>query len=181
MKFAFLWAGVLLAFAGCAVSSHRKISSSPKFGAIVRSDSDSKRYCPTANPKEVCLMTWPDALAYCRSQGAHLPTAREWADLIRPFGTKTLEKAEVQGKPPAGYYLVDCLDPDGSAYAFYMNHTAYRRSADERGNHLLWTASKPPSHQEYAHVYYDEWGGGGGDPKDHLLTHPNAVRCVRDE
>ncbi|MGZ3770823.1 MAG: hypothetical protein ACXVCP_15130 [Bdellovibrio sp.] len=61
-----------------------------------------------------------------------------------------------------------------------MNHNGYVRPIDEVGNHLLWTSSIPPKYSQYAHVYYDQWGGGGGDPKDHLLNHQNAVQCIAD-
>lgn len=79
---------------------------------------------------------------------------------------------------PKNFYLVDSINPDGSRDTFYMNHDGYRKPVGEDGKALLWTSSTPPLHAEYAHVCYEAWGGGGGDPKDHLKTAHNSVRCV---
>lgn len=155
---------------GCAATiQERRLSSTPKFTEIVQGTSGD------------LLLTWQEALEHCKSRNSHLPTAREYANLLRPLGTKILEASEVTGTPPAGYYLVDCKNPDGSLDKFYMNHSGYKRPEGETVNHLLWTSSIPPQHPEFAHVYYDEWGGGGGNPMDHKHSHPNAFQCVSDE
>ena len=152
--------------------------------SVVTADTDS------------CQATWLDAVQFCKLQGAHLPTAREYANLLKSAGTVTLEKNQVAGATPVGYYLVDCVDEDGTSDGFYMNHQGYKhpaqsmttadqlpgqipgQRASRRPWHLLWTASTPPGHPDYAHVLYDQWGGGGGDPADHLKTRKNSFQCV---
>ncbi len=126
-----------------------------------------------------CLATWSDAVAFCKSQGGHLPTAREYAAALKPAGTKTIDTIQANVAPPAPYYLVDCVNEDGSKDSFYMNHSEYHKPAGQIENHLFWTASSPPGHLDYAHVYYDEWGGGGGNPVDHLKSHFNSFQCIR--
>lgn len=132
-----------------------------------------------------CQATWLDAVQFCKSQNAHLPTAREYANLLKSSGTVTLEKNQVTGTAPPGFYLVDCNDEGGTSDGFYLNHEGYTRPRDSIANHLpwhlLWTASTPPGHPEYAHVLYDQWGGGGGDPADHLKTHKNSFQCVPNQ
>ena len=177
--------GILLlsGLMGCttapSISSKVETPKAPSFSEIVKRDATTKKFCPESKEGQVCLMTWLEAMAYCQNQGAHLPTAREYANLLKPRGTEILEAEKMSGTAPEGFYLVDSHNPDGSRDTFYMSHKNYRRPVDEKGNHLLWTASIPPLHPQYAHVYYDEWGGGGGNPKDHMLGHRNAVRCAK--
>jgi len=179
MKILFVAALIL---SSCAVMMNREPTQAdtPVWGEVVKSGKEGARFCPQTPKGSACLMNWADAMKFCESQNAHLPTAREYVNLLMPLGVKVLEKEEVEGAPPAGYYLVDSRNPDGSLDGFYMNHSEYRRPLGETENYLLWTSSIPPSHPKYAHVYYTEWGGGGGDPKDHLLTHKNAIRCVKN-
>ena len=145
---------------------------------IVLKSSKTSNLCPDEPNGSACRTTWQKAVNYCKSIQGHLPTAREYADVLRASGTKTLERVDVSGAPPAGYYGVDCKNEDGSSDFFYMNHSEYVRPATQNGNHLLWTASTPPGHAEYAHVYYDEWGGGGGNPADHLKSKLNSFQCA---
>lgn len=172
------------ALSACASHGTREPNDSkPRFSEVVLVSAENQGICEAKRGKigQACQATWANAVAYCKGKNSHLPTAREYADHLRPFGTVILEKAEVkEGKIPAGYYLVDSINPGGQRDTFYMNHGNYRRPKEDRVDYLLWTASVPPGHPEYAHVYYNEWGGGGGDPKDHRLSHPNAFQCVSD-
>lgn len=169
--------GLVVACASPSVQAERHPSSA-QFTDVVRQSQDSAQYCHEASEGNVCLMNWQEALQYCESQNAHLPTAREYANLIKPRGSQVLEADEVKGEAPKGFYLVESRNAEGSYDSFYMNHSGYKRPAGETENYRLWTASAPPSHPQYAHVYYTEWGGGGGDPKEHLKTYRNAVQCV---
>lgn len=163
---------------GCATSKKAEEPKAAVFTEIVKKDAKSAKFCPKSKEGQTCLMTWLEGMSYCQSQGQHLPTAREYIMLLLPRGTQILEMNQVNGKAPADFYLVDSTNPDGKRDTFYMNHKNYKKPADEKGGNLLWTSSVPPQHPKYAHVYYDEWGGGGGNPKDHILSHRNAVRCV---
>ncbi len=168
----------LLTLGGCAVSSHSPKHSKLIFSEIIKKDGNSQKYCPEVAEGSICKMTWNEAVQFCKSQNAHLPLAREYAEMLKEQGIQILEVSEVKGTAPTGFYLVDCRNEDGLLDAFYMNHSGYQRLPGELENHLLWTASAPPQFPKYAHVYYDQWGGGGGDPQDHLLTKRNALQCV---
>lgn len=177
-----LSATAVLFFAACT-SSIKNSNREPnqvfvQLSEVVKADASAKKYCPGKQKAEECLMTWQQAIEYCKSQNAHLPTAREYTQVLKLRGILVMEAQEVNGAPPPGFYLVDSINPDGSRDTFYMNHINYLRPAGEYKNLLLWTSSTPPDHQQYAHVFYNEWGGGGGNPKDHLKTHLNAVQCV---
>lgn len=168
---------VLMSLTACASLARDPGSLEGRFGEIVKRDSRNASLCAPGEG-ESCRMTWEQARAYCQAEGAHLPTAREYAQLLAPRGTRILELEEVNGAPPAGYYLVASVNPDGKRDDFYMNHEQYRRPEEEKENFLLWTASVPPGHLDYAHVYYNEWGGGGGDPRHHRKDYPNSVQCA---
>jgi hypothetical protein len=151
-----------------AENAPRKPAQSKSFGPIVTKDGAE------------LLVTWDEAVAYCKSQKAHLPTAREYLDSLKSSGIRSLERNEVTTQPPPGFYLVDSINEDGSRDGFYMNHSGYQRPANLVKFHLLWTASTPPGHADYAHVFYDEWGGGGGKPHEHKKTYKNSFQCVLD-
>lgn len=164
------------------VPHKRRPSSSPALTAIVaKSESDGTgALCPDDAVGEPCQVTWQEAVTYCSERGSHLPTARDYTNALRKLGVETIDAKKVSGPLPEGYdpKVVDCLDPDGSRYAFYLNHQGYKRPAALTQFHRLWTASVPPDHQDYAHVFYDEWGGGGGDPKEHKKSYRNAFQCA---
>jgi hypothetical protein len=175
----------MLFYVGCASSQKNRnrrpnSQSTILLSEIIKKSSNSASYCPATNDGDICLMTWSQAVLFCKGQNAHLPTAREYAESLLSRGTLILEMSEVSDVIPKDFYLVDCLNPEGVLDAFYMNHRNYKRPLKDSGDHLLWTASIPPQHPQYAHVYYDQWGGGGGNPEDHLLTSLNAVQCVTD-
>ena len=166
-------------------------SPSPAIGPIVQRSSVKSSICSVgAADTDSCQATWFDAIQFCKTQGAHLPTAREYANVLKSAGTVTLEKNQVTGAAPSGYYLVDSINEDGTSDGFYMNHQAYKhptpsivahspgQMAEQTAWHLLWTASTPPGHSDYAHVLYDQWGGGGGDPADHLKSRKNSFQCA---
>lgn len=149
---------------------------------VIRKDAASARFCPESINGAPCLMDWATAMNYCASIGGHVPTSREDVCLLPARGTVAVEASEKPMAQP-GYYLVESRNPDGSFDRFLMNHSAYQRPANETEDHAIWTASIPPALPAYAHVFYDQWGGGGLHPafphgEDHLLTHKNAVQCV---
>jgi len=155
-------------------------------GNIVRKNDASAKYCPQISVGHVCLMSWSDAMRFCQTQGLHLPTSRDFACLLPQRGTVTLEFGDMPTPILPGYYLVDSQNPGGVDDRFYMNHDAYKRPSTEKEDHSIWTASLPPDHPGFAHVYFDKWGGGGLDPKyptgeDHRLTHLNSVQCVEKQ
>lgn len=182
MKYAITLSLSCFLLSGCATDLGQQREPSQTnagLGPVVVATAATQKHCPSSAPGEACLVTWQQARQICEEQGGHLPTAREYVAHVRALGTLVLETAEVgAGSPPAGYYLVASVNPDGSRDAFYMNHQGYRRPETDRENYLFWTASRPPQHLQYAHVYYNEWGGGGGKPEEHLLERRNAFQCV---
>jgi hypothetical protein len=123
--------------------------------------------------------TWDEAMRICKERNAHVPTAREYVNKLKPLGIEVLEKNEVKDKAPEGFYLVDSINPDGQRDTFYMSHAKYQRPADLKAPfRKLWTSSTPPTHQDFAHVFYEEWGGGGGEPKEHHKKFRNAFECL---
>ena len=171
-----------LAMTACTgMPVHRSTASVGPMTDVARKDQSNSQFCPTAKLGEVCQMKWTDAIAYCLSQKSHLPTARELAELLPARGSKTLEKKDVTGPAPAGYYLVEGVNPGGKQDAFYLNHSGYKRlPEDDQHDYLIWTATTPPGYDDYAHVYYNSFGGGGGEKEDHNKSHPNAVMCVKE-
>ena len=168
----------LLAAVSVVASASSSFASS--LSPVVRKTSENATYCSSVSLGEVCRMTWSDALTYCSSQDAHLPTAREISELLPERGSVTLEVSAVNGTPPPGFYLVEGINPGGAKDAFYLNHSGYKRLAqDDQENYLIWTATTPPGYEQYAHVYYNSFGGGGGEKEDHLKTHPNNVMCAK--
>lgn len=140
------------------------------------------KFCGPAAAGEVCRMNQYDALAACLSLGRHLPTTREFAELSVARGAKgfkSLEEFAALNKADrAGYYKVENLNPGEREETFYFNHSGYvtPEGGPEGVFEPLWTASVVPSHQDYAHVFYPTWGGGGGDPRDHKRDHLNGAR-----
>ncbi len=131
-------------------------------------------------PIEPGEVTWDQAMAICKERGDRLPTARDYVNVLLSQGILVLEKSEVQGNAPEGYYPVDSVHEDGSTDFFYMNHEGYRRPQRLEKFHRLWTASMPPQFRMAAHVFYDQWGGGGGKKEEHLKNFKNSFQCVRD-
>jgi len=193
---AFFWAAGILSLCACSsakISDSRQPSNQPALGEIVTA-TEAGEICKSVGEGGACLAPWIKAKAYCLGQGSHLPTAREYALFLTKFGIRVLsvedfnqtpgvvelKPADVAGLPRKdGFYKVSCApNPDGTDSTFYMNDYNYVRPQGLPGNHGIWTATSPPGHDEAAHVVYDEWGGGGGAPVDHLKKNANAFRCA---
>ena len=171
---------VYAALAAMIFTTMAHSASAATLSQVVRKTSDNAAVCASVAMDEACLMTWADAQSYCSSQGGHVPTAREIGELLPQRGSITLEVTDVKGAAPAGFYLVEGFNPGGAKDAFYLNHSGYKRLAsDDQENYMIWTATTPPGYEQYAHVYYNSFGGGGGEKEDHLKTHPNNVMCVK--
>lgn len=149
-------------------------------GSLVRADASTQALCPDAAQGAPCLMTQAQADELCTSRGMHLPTSRELVAFSVSMGAKgRLEASEVKrGKVPEGYYLVDSLNPGRKRDPLYFNHTGYDAKRGGLQGELLWTASLVPGKPAYAHVFYGDWGGGGGKPQEHRRTYRNSVRCL---
>lgn len=173
----------LLLLAACASAPKaRPLSSeSVQLGSPIRHDATTAAYCPKVRAGGICLMTQADALKACEAQGNHLPTAREFGEFSQANGAKgILEFSNLEEATPAGYYRVDSINPGEISDHLFFSHEGYDADRGALGKFQYWTASQVPKNRDYAHVFYGEWGGGGGDPKEHHVKFANAVRCVID-
>ena len=142
-----------------------------------KNDKESAKNCPAMRDGDICLMNWDQAMEYCKSQNARLPTARDYANFLLKYEIKVITEEECKAKPKDFYPVFSVHDdlPDDN---FCMNHKGYKRPDGETESHLLWTSSMPLQSRKHAHVFYDQWGGGGGKDDDHRKAARNSVQCV---
>jgi hypothetical protein len=121
----------------------------------------------------VRCMTQADAIQYCLNQGAHLPSARELAQLAMSLGARGI--VESCGSD-MNCYPVNATNADGSSDAFNFSYTGYRRPAGELGRNWFLSSSVAPYDSNYVFYLYGVYGFvyhyyRGGD---------SAVSCVSD-
>lgn len=199
MKASVLMVGILChALLACATGSTKKSEARQPNNQLELSEivttAEAGKYCEGVGAGGACLVSWNKASRYCEDRGSHLPTATEYVRYLTQFGIQflsveefnatpgllELKPTEIVGVPRKdGFYRVACAkNADGSDPTFYMNDFHYRRPAGLPGNHKIWTATSPPGYEQAAHVVYDEWGGGGGLPAEHMKSAKNAFRCA---
>lgn len=147
-------------------------------GRLIVADATNTRACPDAKPGEACRLSQRQAEQFCAAMGMHLPTSREFAAYAVSKGAKGLIEKPA-GAVPEGYYLVASVNPGNQRDDFYFNHAGYNVERGAMKGEMIWTASVVPGKEGYAHVFYGDWGGGGGKPEEHLRTYRNTVRCVK--
>ncbi len=117
-------------------------------------------------------MNQPDAIKYCASQGQHLPSARELAQLATSRGA-----AGISETAKNGYYQVNAKNADGKVDSFYFRNSGYIRPADDLGNNWFWSSSVVLNRPDYAFDLYGGNGHVGYVYRDNL----HAVRCERGQ
>ena len=152
-------------------------------GPIVTANTETILLCLGTELGAPCLMTQSQAAEYCAGKNAHLPTSRELVAFSVAFGARgVLEVADVAKRPnstpPVGYYLVASINPGNERDDFYFSHEGYDAQRAGTEGERLWTSSIVPTHTDFAHVFYGDWGGGGGKSEEHRRNFRNAVRCV---
>lgn len=121
----------------------------------------------------VKYMNQNDAIQYCTAQGAHLPSARELAQLSMSLGAKGI--AEIKsGKPDNSYYSINAKNADGSSDKFYFSNEGYQRPAGEMGNNWFWSSSVFSYSSYYAFFFSGYFGGVFSDSRYYY----GAVLCV---
>lgn len=139
----------------------------PQFGDIVRNIDGSILY-----------MNQADAINYCASQGQHLPSARELAQLAQSLGALGISETAKDG-----YSQVSAKNADGKADTFYFSYVGYNRTAGDLGNNWFWSSSVNSDVSGYVFVLI-----GFGDiynvqrskySSDYSFF--NAVRCARGQ
>lgn len=150
---------------------------------IVRLDANSAKYCPDVKDGEICKMTQQDAAKYCKEQGGHLPSTREFAAAMNPKAIleNNYVDRELKGIPPAGYYKVASQDDNGKVDTFYFNNDVVARKLTGLvSKYSFWTSSIVLQKTSYAHVFYGPLGGGGGPAEEHARSFKHAVLIVKD-
>jgi hypothetical protein len=150
---------------------------------IVRLDANSAKYCPDARDHEICKMTQQDAAKYCKEQGGHLPSTREFATAMNPKAIleNNYIDSELKGIPPVGYYKVASQDDNGKVDTFYFNNDMVaRKLTGQLSKNSFWTSSIVLQKTRYAHVFYGPLGGGGGPAEEHARSFKHAVLIVKD-
>ena len=137
---------------------------SPQVGDIVRNNEGSILY-----------MRQADAISYCKSQGQHLPSAREFAQLAQSQGA-----AGISEKAKPGYYQVNATNADGKADTFYFSSAGYNRPAGDLGKYTLWSSSINSNQGETEFLFFANsgdvyWDTNGYHTSDH------AVLCARGQ
>lgn len=134
---------------------------------------------------EIARMTQQEALDYCKQQGGHLASTREFAQFMNADAILEAEQV-VEGKVPEGYYKVSCVDEHGEVDTFHFNNERGRTGQKPRkltgdlAAHSFWTSSLVLGKTDYAHVFYGPLGGGGGTPEDHHRERRHAVVLIKN-
>jgi hypothetical protein len=164
---------LLLILSALLVSAAVEAGQAPKFGDIVRNSDGSIHY-----------MNQYDASTYCSSQGMHLPSAREFAQLSVSRGAKGIKELnqfpDETSANNAGYEIVLTQNSNGqSDDGFYLNYYGYKKPTGDFRN-LFWSSSVLLDISEVAYMFVG-WDGDlvygyGGLNGYRDLKY--AVRCV---
>lgn len=122
----------------------------------------------------VKTMNQSDAVHYCASQGAHLPSARELAQLSTSLGAKGI--VDACGSSDISCYSVKATNADGNEDSFEFSYDGYQRPAGEMGNNWFWSSSAYLNVSDFAFFL----NGSGGEVAYVYRNGHYAVRCVID-
>ncbi len=117
-------------------------------------------------------MSQSDAVHYCASQGAHLPSARELAQLSTSLGAKGI--VDGCGSTDISCYSVKATNTDGNEDRFDFSSAGYRRPEGELGSNWFWSSSTHPRISAFAFFL----NGSDGDVVYIYRNGLYAVRCV---
>lgn len=118
------------------------------------------------------IMDQADAIHYCANQGAHLPSARELAQLSMSLGAKGI--VDACDRSDKKCYSVKATNADGSSDNFNFSYAGYQRPAGELGNNWFWSSSVFSNFSGFAFVL----NGYYGDVVYDVRYVNFAVRCV---
>ncbi len=112
-----------------------------------------------------------DAVQYCAAQGAHLPSARELAQLSTSLGSKGIvDNCDSDNK----CFLVVAKNADGSIDSFHFSSAGYQRPTDDFGVSWLWSSSVNLNASVRAFVL----SGSGGDLFTDVRSSGYTAYCV---
>lgn len=143
-------------------------NSVPQFADIVRKPDGSVYY-----------MNQYEASAYCSSQGMHLPSARELAQLSASLGAQGIKELNQfpneKAANEAGFYLINAQNADNINDSFYFNKSGYSRPEGDLGNYWFMSSSVA---QEAPYIAFGLSGYGGHVDRYYYSVTEDAVRCA---
>ncbi len=170
-----------------------------QFTSIAQLDDQSRRFCHEPDSNHTCLMNMTEAKQYCRSIGAHLPSAREWAHFAISLGATGIRETEFPEERWNGALSqeLDRMRADGydvilrkrttqvmenrildtDKVDFYFNSTGYQKPGSPDG--VFWVANS-------AHNSFDSYRYAPGHSLFMFVNaqteanwhHRRPVRCV---
>ncbi len=120
----------------------------------------------------VKTMNQSDAVDYCTSQGAQLPSARELAQLSTSLGAKGI--VDACGSSDISCFSIKATNADGNEDSFDFSYAGYQRPAGEMGNNWFWSSSAYSNVSDFAFFL----NGSGGEVAYVYRNGHYAVRCV---
>ena len=163
---------------------------SKQLSAFIASVSERRLVVMTEKPKEYVqvgdtekitdgrdlYMSQADAIKYCASNGQHLPSARELAQLATSMGATGISETAKDG-----YHQVNAKNADGKVDSFYFSYAGYKRPSGNLGNHWFWSSSVDLSDPKVELVFSGDNGDVGVDPRDDYYYGVNPFRCARGQ
>lgn len=122
---------------------------------------------------KVIEMTKSNAVEYCKSKGAHLPSARELAQFPRSLGAWGISGYRCGSTEQTCYLVSDIQNADGSKDEFYYSYSEYSRPDNDLGHNWFWSSSVNSKNSSYAIGLSGYYG-----QITYLRFIKNAVLCV---
>ena len=135
---------------------------------------------PDIKDGDVLMVTWDQAMHLAKKYHWHIPTTRECAQIQNPDGLleEKYVKKVLGGEVPEGYYKVSSKNGWKKDVFYFKNEDVQHTIGT---NFAFWNASRGLTKREYAHVFYRDKGGGGGELEDHLRTKLHALVVLPED
>lgn len=159
----------------------------PNFENIIKKNASTEGLC-THVENGLCFMLYSNGLNYCRSKGAHLPSAREFAQFAESHGAKgILEIDEVKkkynGVPPMGYQFYHYKTPNSNngTDEFYFNEDGYKTPSRIFAENTFLASSRVEfSTNPDWNMSNAFWGDTGQIGSALIKSAPGVIICVTD-
>jgi hypothetical protein len=151
------------------INPHDKLLKAGLSDTVVK-NAQTAEYCSEAGAMGFpCRMEYKNAVKYCRDQGMHLPTAKEFARLLQSLGS-----VRISTDAPETYLadFIEAKNLNGAIDRFYISTQDYKRLSGDLGSDWFWMSSTDKSGYP---LYFNGYFGKVGPlfPYDN-----NAVRCA---
>lgn len=142
------------------ILKQRRAAQMPTFLDIAKNADGSLKY-----------MNHADAIQYCSSQGAHLPSARELAQLSKSFGARGIVRSCGLDKKCLSILAINA---DGTSDSFNYSYAGYQRPSGDLGDGWFWSSSVLPVVSNGAYGLNTDYGAIDVG----VVDHDSTVRCV---